>query len=83
MNTVVMSEETPLTQPHKSLVGVAILSLSEGKNNPDFHTHGNQSHRTCQAMLPVADFGAAHSTDVAILSEIPCQTTAASSTWQG
>ena len=36
MNTVMMSDETLLMQPHKGLVGVAILSLSEGKNDPDF-----------------------------------------------
>ena len=36
MNTVVMSDDTPLTQPHEGLVGAAILSLSEGKNDPDF-----------------------------------------------
>ena len=31
-----MSDETPLTQPCKGLVGAAILPLSEGKNDPDF-----------------------------------------------
>ena len=36
MNTAVMSDEAPLTQPHKGLVGAAIWSLLEGKNDPDF-----------------------------------------------
>ena len=36
MSTAMMSDEMLLMQLHKGLAGAAILSLSEGKNNPDF-----------------------------------------------
>ena len=53
----VMSDKTPLMQPCKGLVGAAISSLSEGKNNLDFALVEICQLATVAASLPASLLG--------------------------